>query len=247
MAMPFGDPNERFPTTHWSLVARAGVDPAAAQREALGHLLTRYVPALRAHLTRRQGMSSSDADDAVQQFVADKILERNLIAHADQQRGKFRTFMLTSLNRFVSNLRRDEAAQKRAPDPRGVMPLGDRAGDVAGEDRAADVFDQQWAREVLSHALSLMRQECRESDRGDVWGVFHCRLVAPLLEGAAPADYETIVEQYGLKSPAQASNVLITGKRMFARALRATVGEYTRDHEEIDAEIDQLQQILAGK
>jgi DNA-directed RNA polymerase specialized sigma24 family protein len=247
MAKPFGDPYERFPTTHWSLVARAGMDRAEARRDALGRLLTRYLPALRAHLIRHQGMSAADADDAVQQFVADKILQRDLIGQADAERGKFRTFLLTSLKRFVANRRRDEAAKKRAPDAGEVLPLGDRAGDVVSENRAADVFDVQWAREVLSLTLTRMQQECRESHRDDVWSVFHCRLVQPLLEGTQPPDYETIVERFGLKSPAQASNVLITAKRMFARALRATVGEYTQDPAEIEAEIDQLQNILAGR
>ncbi len=247
MAKPFGDPYERFPTTHWSLVARAGMDRAEARRDALGRLLTRYLPALCAHLIRQQGMSAADADDAVQQFVADKILQRDLIGQADAERGKFRTFLLTSLKRFVANRRRDEAAKKRAPDAGDVLPLGDRAGDVVSENRAADVFDVQWAREVLSLTLTRMQQRCHGSDRDDVWSVFHCRLVQPLLEGTQPPDYETIVERFGLKSPAQASNVLITAKRMFARALRATVGEYTQDPAEIEAEIDQLQRILSGR
>ena len=125
--------------------------------------------------------------------------------------------------------------------------MGDQAGEVAGADGTRDVFDVQWAREVLAQALTRMQQECCESGRDDVWGVFHCRLVQPLLEGTEPADYETVVERFQLKSPAQASNVLITAKRMFARSLRATVGEYTQDDAEIEAEIEDLQRILAGQ
>ena len=104
---------ERFPSTRWSLVARAGqVDPEA-KREALGQLLTRYLPALQAHLVHRKGLSEEEADDLVQEFVTSKILEKDLIARADQQLGKLRTFLLTALDRFVKNKLRDRRAKKR--------------------------------------------------------------------------------------------------------------------------------------
>ena len=79
----------------------------------------------------------------------------------------------------------------------------------------------------------------------DVWGVFECRLLAPMLDGAEPMPYEALVERFALRSPAQASNVLITGKRMFERALRAVVGEYAADEAEVDEEIAELRQILS--
>src|SRR4051812_38640775 len=88
-----------FPMTQWSLVARAGQPPAEA-RAALDVLLRRYAPALRAHLLldRRMSGDRSKAEDVLQGFVADKVLERNLIALADRERGRFRTFLLAALD-----------------------------------------------------------------------------------------------------------------------------------------------------
>ena len=102
-----------------------------------------------------------------------------------------------------------------------------------------------WARRVIAESLARMQAECSGSGRADVWGVFECRLLAPMLDGAEPMPYEALVERFALRSPAQASNVLITGKRMFERALRAVVGEYVADEAEVDEEIAELRQILA--
>jgi RNA polymerase sigma-70 factor (ECF subfamily) len=221
------------------------MDEAAAKREALGRLLSRYIPPLRAHLVYRRGLSAADADDAVQQFVADKVLRRDLIAQADRERGKFRTFLLTALKRWLINHLRNEKAQRRSPADANVLDAGERSADLVVADEADDVFDVQWAREVLSHALDRMQAECERTGRDNVWGVFQYRLVRPLLEGAEPADYQELVSRFQFESPAQASNVLMTAKRMFARSLRAVVGEYARQPEEIEAEITELQNILA--
>jgi RNA polymerase sigma-70 factor (ECF subfamily) len=233
----------RFPTTSWSLVALAGQDDET-RREALGTLLTRYLPALRAHLIQAKGLAPDRADDLVQDFVANKILERDLIARADQQRGKFRTFLLTSLDRFLLNRLRDEGAKKRAASA-AAEPLGERDGQLAAGSGPSDAFDFAWARSVLGEALQRMRTHCETSGRADVWGVFECRVLGPIFEGTEAPDYREIVERFGFQSPSQASNVLATAKRTFARMLRSVVAEYAGSEEEIEEELGQLHAVLA--
>ena len=237
---------ERFPTTHWSLVAQAGQHDAAAKREALGRLLTRYLPALKAHLVYGKRLPPDRADDLVQEFVANKILERDLIARADQNLGKFRTFLLTALDRFWLNQMRDERAKKRAPSDGVLVEIGDRADMLQAEAEPSQAFDVAWARGILAEALRRMQSECEILGRADVWGVFQCRVVAPTLEGAEPVDYQQLIERFGFKSPVQASNVLITAKRMYARTLRSVVGEYAYDDGEIESEIEELREVLAA-
>jgi DNA-directed RNA polymerase specialized sigma24 family protein len=237
----YGD--ARFPTTHWSLVARAGLDTAEAQRQALEELLVRYLPALRAHLTFSKRLSPDDADDLLQEFVADKIIQRALIGRADAELGKFRTFLLTALDRFLIDRLRQQAARKRSPGEGGVKILGDHAEQVRDE-TSCDAFDMAWARHVIDETVRLMRAECEASGRMDVWGLFECRLLLPLLNAAEPVEYEELVQRFGLQSPTQAANLLITAKRQFARLMRAVVGEYARDSEEIESEIRELMDIL---
>src|SRR5881394_3079150 len=103
----------RFPTTRWSLVARAcgggggdGGDGLAVdhevRREALATILHRYLPALRAHLLAKS-IAPDRADDLLQAFVADKVIERNLLARADRARGRFRGFLAAALNNYCAN------------------------------------------------------------------------------------------------------------------------------------------------
>ena len=224
-------------------MARAGQDPTEAKREALGGLLVRYLPALRAHLIYGKRLTPEDADDLLQEFVAAKILEKELIGRADRELGKFRTFLLTALDRFLIDRLREQAARKRAPAHGALKPLGEQAEQVPA-DQHCDAFDLAWARNMIDETIRLMRTECETSGRMDVWGVFECRLLGPLLHAAQPMEYDELVEKFGLESPSQASNVLITAKRMFARLMRAVVGEYALGGAEIESEIGELMEIL---
>lgn len=234
----------RFPTTHWSLVARAGQDSTETKRQALGELLTRYLPALRAHLIHGKRLSPDNADDLLQEFVAAKLLEKELLGRADAELGKFRTFLLTALDRFLIDRFREENARKRSPGEGRLQVLGDAAGQLPANS-PSDAFDLAWARNVIDQTVQLMRAECETSERPEIWGVFECRLLNPMLHATEPIEYEELVTRFGLQSPSQASNLLMTAKRMFARVLRSVVGEYARESAEIDTEIRELMEVLA--
>ena len=231
-----------FPTTRWSLVDRAGRQGPEAQREALGQLLARYLPALRSHLVHSQRLQPADADDALQDFVAGKILERDLVAKANQELGKFRTYLLTALDRFLWNRLRAANAQKRAAD--AALALGDEAEGIPACG-PSDAYDVEWARQVLDEAIRRMQAECLAAGRDEVWGLFECRVLAPIRDDATPADYSELVRRFGFQSPSQASNTLVTAKRMYARILRSVIGEYAHDAAEVESEISELHRILA--
>ena len=83
------------------------------------------------------------------------------------------------------------------------------------------------------------------SGRSAYWSVFDCRVVAPIFDGVEALPYDQVVERFGFRSPTEASNALVTAKRMFVRALRAVVAEYARDEDGIDREIEELRAILS--
>jgi RNA polymerase sigma-70 factor (ECF subfamily) len=176
-----------FPATRWTLVARAGQGSAPVKREALGVLLERYLPALRAYLVARRHLPRERVEDILQGFVSDKILEQDLIAQAQPEKGKFRSLLLVALNRYLVGQIRREKAQKRSPRGSEVASLGDE-----------------------------------------------------------PLDYDQLVRQLGLETPLQACNLLITAKRMFARALREVAGEYVGDDRNVDEELGELKAVLGG-
>lgn len=234
----------RFPATQWSLVARVGADDEGRRREALESLLARYLPAMRAHLVYRKGMRPENADDLLQEFVVGKILEKDLILQADRELGKFRTFLLTALDRFLINQLRDQRAAKRSPGA-PQMSLDEGGDHAASAQNPSDAFDVAWARQVVDEALGRMQGMCEGSGRPDIWELFQLRIARPILEGAEPVGYAQLIRQFGFRSPSQASNALVTAKRMYARALREVVSEYVRDEGEISAEVAELQQVLA--
>lgn len=103
----FGD----FPRTKsiWGYVDQLH-DSAKAQ-QALQELLRRYCPPLKAHLVVRKRMKPEQADDLLQDFVADKVLRLKLIEHADLTKGRFRSFLLTALDRYFI----DQMRKRREP------------------------------------------------------------------------------------------------------------------------------------
>src|SRR5262245_52182995 len=90
-----------FATTRWSIVLAAGQVPSADSQQALVTLCETYWPPLYAYI-RRRGYPVEEAQDLVQEFFA-RLLEKEAVVKADPGRGKFRSFLLSSLNHFLAN------------------------------------------------------------------------------------------------------------------------------------------------
>lgn len=239
-----GNQTARFPTTHWSEVARAGgVDPRV-KREALGRLLVTYLPAFRAHLIGRKQIRAVDADDLLQGFVCDQLVADDLIARADRERGKFRAFVLLALDRYVQRVRRSEHAEKRSPGT-PLLHLDDSGPAPARAEAPVDVFDLAWARQVVERAIGEMRARCQSGRQEQVWEVFRSCVLGPLLEGLPQPSHRQLMQRLGLTSSQQVSNTLVTGKRLFGRLLRRVVGEYASDEREVEGELRDLWAILS--
>jgi DNA-directed RNA polymerase specialized sigma24 family protein len=100
-----------FATTHWSIVVAAGGTSREDAQDALSQLCEVYWYPLYAYV-RRRGYSAPDAQDLTQAFFA-RLLEKQSLRVADAERGKFRSFLLASLDHFLANERDRARAQKR--------------------------------------------------------------------------------------------------------------------------------------
>jgi RNA polymerase sigma-70 factor (ECF subfamily) len=232
-----------FPTTVWPTVIAASQPDSDGTAGALETVLKTYHGALRLHLSRKFGMDEHEAADCLQDFIHQKVMN-GLLAKADQSRGRFRTFLLTALDRFAVSVHRRQTTQRRAP--QSMVPL-DEASEVeqlmATEPPVLE-FDLAWARALMEETVALMKADCEKRGLSAVWGVFEQRLLLPLLDGVPPAAYGDLVARFQLESPTQAFNALITGKRLFARHLRAAVRQYALSDRDADAEICELRAIL---
>lgn len=242
------DQQPGFPSTHWSSIIAAGQMETEEGLRALGNLLSRYEPALTSYLRRKFFYNDDEAKDLFHDFVLHNVLRKELITRARPMKGyQFRKFLLCTLHTFAVSEYRRKTALKRKP-ASGLRSLEELTeGETnAFESAQSQDFDVAWARGVLGEALKRMHAECKSTNRPDVWGVFENRLLRPMLDGRESQSYEQLVLQFGLKSPAQAHNVLVTAKRTFTRCLQQAVAEYAPDAGAVDLEIRELQIILSN-
>jgi DNA-directed RNA polymerase specialized sigma24 family protein len=234
--MNYDSSNQRhgFDATHWSNVGRAASDLSEVRRPAMDELLKQYRPALVSRLVHRKGMDRDDAEDLVNGFILEKILERQLLKSADKEQGKFRTLLLTSLHHYsVDQFRK---SQRQPP----TELLDERQ---IPDEEATNAFDVSRAQLVLARSLSRMHDECREKDNQHIWGVFAWRILVPAMTDRPPLDYESLVERFGFESPEQASNALVSAKRHIKRVVCSVLEQFP-DCEDLDAELASVHSIL---
>jgi RNA polymerase sigma factor (sigma-70 family) len=154
-----------FPSTHWSVVLEAqGESPAA--HEALEKLCCTYWQPIYGFV-RRQGAGSEEAKDLTQGFFA-LLLERRDLDVVRKEKGRLRSYLLTSLKHFLSNERSRAMAIKRGEGQR-LIPLDDfreREGvGFAPTDALTpeQIYERGWALALLDQVLTRLRYEYRAS------------------------------------------------------------------------------------
>ena len=146
-----------FETTKWSLVARAGSHDAGSHK-ALETLCETYRPAV-VKWFLYQGLGPDAADDLTQGFFA-KLLEGNMLNVADSERGRFRTFLSSSLRNFYYHQLEKEGAQKRGGGAQHVAYEQTLQGNT--QNSPEQIFDQQFAKIVIARALRKLAGESRK-------------------------------------------------------------------------------------
>src|SRR6476646_7814794 len=152
-----------FATTHWSSVLEAQGESPAAQ-EALEKLCRIYWRPIYGFV-RRQGIGAEEAKDLTQGFFA-LLLERRDLNSVRQEKGRLRSYLLTSLKHFLTNERNRAMAIKRGEGQR-LIPLEDlrereRIGFEPSETLAADqIYERRWALSLLDQALARLGDEYR--------------------------------------------------------------------------------------
>jgi RNA polymerase sigma-70 factor (ECF subfamily) len=224
MAKQPGEGNVHFPSTQWTELAVLARALAAGDRQALGPLIQRYQGPLRAYLLRERRFDADRADDLLQGFFLARFLTGDLLARADQQRGRFRTLVLTALKHFVASERRSQAAVKRGPERWVTGDVQDLDAKPADTDSPSEVFEAEWARQVLREVHERVRERCRRDGREDLAGVLECRLLAE-----QPASYDELVRRFGYQTPGQVSNAVRTARALYARSLHEVLLLEARD------------------
>src|SRR5437870_2701325 len=152
-----------FTTTHWSVVLEAQGESPAAQ-EALEKLCRTYWRPIYGFV-RRQDVEPEEAKDLTQGFFA-LLLERRDFDSVRKEKGRLRSYLLTSLKHFLTNERHRAMAIKRGEGQR-LIPLEDlsereRAGFEPADALTADqIYERRWALTVLDQVLARLGDEYR--------------------------------------------------------------------------------------
>jgi RNA polymerase sigma-70 factor (ECF subfamily) len=236
-----------FPTTDWGLFVDIRGGRPAAKLAALDILARRYwKPVFR--FLQFSGKDEESAKDLTQAFFAEWI-ESNAFAKADEQKGRFRSFMLASLKRFAANEHRADQAQKRRP-AAGLLSLDELMDDPEIAFEPADVrtpdmaFDRAWASEVVGRVLKHLEMECRNKAQYAHFDIFFRRLIQPILHGMEAPSMAELGQKHGL-TERQSGNLLETAKRTFRRLLDEEVRLYAASDSEVTEEVRELFAILS--
>ncbi len=155
-------PDARFATTRWTVVLSAGDSNSPHAATALESLCRAYWYPLYAYV-RRRGHSPPDAQDLTQEFFA-HLLEHHWIARADRHKGRFRSFLLMAMNRFLANEWDKVKAVKRGGRVRRVsLPLDTAetryTQEPADTSTPEQLFEKQWVLALLESVLSHLREQ----------------------------------------------------------------------------------------
>ena len=233
-----------FATTHWSMVLKAGQADTTHAREALAKLCQNYWYPLYAYV-RRRGYSAHDAQDLTQAFFL-CLLERQSLANADPNRGRFRSFMLGAMNHFLAAEWAKMQTQKRG---QGRPPLSldlaaaEQRFDLEPADNATPdkAFDRQWATALLNVVLDKLENEYRREDKIELFSV----LKQALAGKRESQPYIQIARQLGMNEGAVRVAVHRL-RRRYRELLKAEIAHTVGSPEEAKDELNHLFHVIGG-
>ena len=226
------------------MVLTAGGGDAPQALDALERLCRTYWQPLYAYV-RRWGYAPSDAEDLTQAFFA-WLLERDWLGRADQQRGRFRSFLLTSISHFLANEWDKARAEKRGGGR--VVSLQREEAERNYSWEPADsltpeqIFEWRWALSLLDEVMNRLSGEFARDGKSELFDT-----LKPCLLGDREAQpYAALAMKLGISE----GSVKVTVHRMrqrYRQLLREEIGNTVEKAEEVEEEMRHLFGVLARK
>jgi RNA polymerase sigma factor (sigma-70 family) len=226
-----------FPTTHLSAVLGASSREAEVRERSLGILIAAYWKPVYKWIRLRWHLPPPDAEDLTQAFFT-RAMEKDFFAAYDREKGRFRTYLRTCVERFVGNELKSAARLKRggAADLLSLDVL-----DFAGAERELmtasasqprppdEAFDAEWIRSLFAMALEGLRRECEAQGKTAHFRLFERYDLAD--SGSGRKTYEELAAEFGLTA-SLVTNHLAWTRREFRRLLLETLRAVTGSDEE---------------
>jgi len=244
--MPASNPAQTSPqffaTTRWSVVMAARDESSPTSTEALETLCRGYWYPLYAFV-RRSGRSPHDAEDLTQEFFA-RLLQKHWLDAVEQERGKFRSFMVTAMKRFLAN-EWDKSQTAKRGGGYSHVPLDPEAAEARYAQEPAypcsadSVYERRWALTLLDHAMACLRAEYDRDGRENDFAQLKGFLTAD--RGEIP--YAQIAGSFGI-SEGNARVAVHRLRKRFREVFRETIADTVTNPAEVDAEVRYVVEIL---
>lgn len=232
----------RFPSTAWSIISQAKRTHSDASRAALASLCEAYWYPLYRY-ARARGFGHEDARDLTQSYLT-MLLEKNYLKDVRAREGRFRSFLLTSFQHFLSKERDRARALKRGG---GLAPVSldgtEAEARHASEPRASGtpetIFERAWALTILERALERLRQEAVAREKEPEF-----ERLRDYLTGREPrAPYGDLARE--MRTTETALRALVRRLRQrYGTLLRAEIAETLADPAQADAELRYLLSVV---
>jgi RNA polymerase sigma factor (sigma-70 family) len=234
-----GQPN--FLTTQWGLVATASAEGTTEARAALDGLYRIYCYPVYAFI-RRRGYGRQDAQDLTQDFFV-YLLEKSALGRADPQRGRFRSFLLGTLDHFLAHAAERAHALKRGGGCQFVYLDDDAAENhyqLAARMTAEKIFEARWAAALIEAALVRLRVELQAADKGLIFDA-----VQGFLLSGEDASYQQVADRLSLSLGAIKTAIHRMRSR-YRALLREEVARTVATPGEVEDELRCLRAAMVG-
>ena len=238
-------PAPAFVTTHWSVVIRAAHSDTTRAKTALAKLCEIYWYPLYAYV-RRRGYSREDAQDLTQEFFA-RLLERNWVGAADREKGRFRSFLLTAIKRFLADEWDKARAQKRGGGAT-LLPLEFGTAETKLSREPADevtpehTFERRWVLTLLDEVVKRLRAKYENEGNGGLFAELHPCLVGD----RTTLPYADLAGKLSLTESAVKSAVHRLRQR-YRKLLREEIAQTVGSEQDVEDELRHLFTVLASK
>ena len=242
-SMPTLPGSSQFPTTRWTLVVAAGDPHRKEARSALVSLCESYWYPLYAYL-RRRGYSADEAQDLTQEFFV-RVLEGRYLDRADPEKGRFRSFILTSLKFFVADEQDRQRARKRGGG--ALVPIEVSSGEEryqrepAHDETPERIFERRWALSLLDRVVERLRNEFVHHGRLE-----HFERLKVFLLGQSDAPYAALAREMNTSEGALKVAIHRLRKR-YRELFRQEIADTVADPADVESELRFLAAVLARK
>ncbi len=233
-----------FATTHWSIVLAAANEENSEAAAALENLCRTYWYPLYAYV-RHRGHNPEDSQDLTQEFFH-QLLQKHYLAQVDPRKGKFRSFLLASINHFLAN-EWDRARTIKRGGQVAFVPFED----VSAEDRyqthqalggsPEQIYERVWAIALLERVLKRLQQETADAGHGERF-----EELKVILMGEKPSlSYAALAVKLGTTEPALKMAVQRL-RRRYGELLREEITQTVATPSEAEEELKQLRAVLSS-